>query len=595
MGNGESDNLGGPARSASPTGGAETRHTDSATDPTAISRRGLLTGTLATGVAMAAFSRGRIALGDTDPSAPGTLQGPEGLRVEVRPYGGSPTDVAGIQAELERTVLSGELTQGRYRWLRFRRDDAQRTAGMPAAPQAFTAEVYDYANSRTLDLSGRLERPERARLQISDRQPLPISEEFDEAVALLEADSKWGPELRSGDVLPYRPMPPLLEDEHGHRVVAVGLYAPGGGLDTTVHRLVGADLDAREPAEEQPLHASHADCDAPLPEDDCEEGERTGQAEIVVSRHGEELWRLVVVRPAESSGTNGSGVELRHVSYQGRSVLHRAHVPILNVDYGLANDHGCGPAYRDWINEESCFVARGSDVTDGIRLCGTTPETILDTGSDAGNFRGVAIHVDRNEVVLTSEVRAGWYRYITEWRLVDNGDIIPRFGFSAVSNPCTCQHHVHHAYWRYDWAVDGLDDNRIEEYNELGLDGLPAWRTLAVEEAPDRDDERRRRWRVTNRSTGAGYLLEPGWEDAVSDLWGAGDAWLLRYDPTEIDDGQGFTSSWPRARARLDLFADGEPVDGHDVVSWYAGHWGHLPGAAGDWVGPRLRRVDIAG
>jgi hypothetical protein len=67
-----------------------------------------------------------------------------------------------------------------------------------------------------------------------------------------------------------------------------------------------------------------------------------------VNRDGAELWRFLAVRPVVSSGTNGSGVELRFVSFCGKRVLYRVHVPILNVKY---DSDACGP-YRDWQNEE---------------------------------------------------------------------------------------------------------------------------------------------------------------------------------------------------------------------------------------------------
>ena len=39
------------------------------------------------------------------------------------------------------------------------------------------------------------------------------------------------------------------------------------------------------------------------------------------------------------------------------------------------------------------FVANGTDVPDtngGFRMCSEEPETVLDNGTDTGNFRGVA-------------------------------------------------------------------------------------------------------------------------------------------------------------------------------------------------------------
>ena len=75
-----------------------------------------------------------------------------------------------------------------------------------------------------------------------------------------------------------------------------------------------------------------------------------------------------------SSGTNGSGVELRYVDYRGKRVLYRAHVPILNVKY---SQDACGP-YRDWQYQESMIQATGTDVAPGFRLCTAPATTILD-------------------------------------------------------------------------------------------------------------------------------------------------------------------------------------------------------------------------
>src|SRR5215213_6876384 len=63
-------------------------------------------------------------------------------------------------------------------------------------------------------------------------------------------------------------------------------------------------------------------------------------------------------------------------------------------------------------------------------------QTILESGTDSGNFRGVAIYRQGRETVLVSELKAGWYRYVSRWRFHDDGTIRPRFGFSAVRNSC---------------------------------------------------------------------------------------------------------------------------------------------------------------
>ena len=61
----------------------------------------------------------------------------------------------------------------------------------------------------------------------------------------------------------------------------------------------------------------------------------------------------------------------------------------------------------------------------GFRLCPSPAKTIIESGTDAGNFRGVAIFVQGQEVVLVSELAAGWYRYISAWRFHADGTIRP--------------------------------------------------------------------------------------------------------------------------------------------------------------------------
>jgi hypothetical protein len=52
----------------------------------------------------------------------------------------------------------------------------------------------------------------------------------------------------------------------------------------------------------------------------------------------------------------------------------------------------------------------------GFRLCPSAAMTVPDSGNDQGNFLGVAVCVDvgEQEVVLVSEMEAGWYRSISE-------------------------------------------------------------------------------------------------------------------------------------------------------------------------------------
>jgi Cu2+-containing amine oxidase len=84
--------------------------------------------------------------------------------------------------------------------------------------------------------------------------------------------------------------------------------------------------------------------------------------------------------------------------------------------------------------------------------------------TDSGNFQGVVIYIQGQEVVVVSELQAGWYQYISEWRLHADGTIRPRFGFSAVENSCVCEVH-HHVYWRFDFDILSEGNNVVWEYN----------------------------------------------------------------------------------------------------------------------------------
>jgi hypothetical protein len=54
---------------------------------------------------------------------------------------------------------------------------------------------------------------------------------------------------------------------------------------------------------------------------------------------------------------------------------------------------------------------------------------------------------------MVSEMNAGWYRYIMEWRFAPDGTIRPRYGFGSTKNACVCSAHQHNAYWRFDFDI----------------------------------------------------------------------------------------------------------------------------------------------
>ena len=511
-----------------------------------------------------------------------------------------PRILEGLRAH---AAIRQHLADTDSRLLSFRLIDAADKSADGCAPDRFEAGVFDYTNGRLLVARGSLaslDLDSPGDIEVADvaADPLPTAEEFEAAVDALRHDRALRARLGEGSLEAYAPMPPTmaveLPDGRIDRTLAVGLLERDGNV--VHHRISGVNLFSRrlwdlgDWIDFPPLEP----CEPPPASTSCPTSGSTGQVTVTVSQAGQQLWRFVAVRPAASSGTNGSGIELKFVDYRGKRVLWKAHLPILNVEYLAGAPGGCGPTYRDWQNSETCFQANGVDVIPGFRLCSSPAQTILDSGSDAGNFRGVAIYVQGQEVVLVSELTAGWYRYISEWRLRSDGRIRPIFGFGATDNPCTCSTHVHHAYWRLDFDIRTAWNNMVQEYNDPPLIGSSNWHTKSYETRRPRDPSRNRRWRVSNVSTGEGYDLIPGVGDGTADAFGVGDAWVLRYRGTEIDDGQGFTTDPALSRANLDKFrSPAESVTGTDVVLWYAGHFRHDQAhAAGHRVGPELRPVN---
>ncbi|MCA1716655.1 MAG: hypothetical protein LC781_07270 [Actinobacteria bacterium] len=460
----------------------------------------------------------------------------------------------------------------------------------PAPPDRYRATIYDYTDNRVVLATGRLDDREAVDVSQAGYQPLPTREEFDEAVEILLEDQDLGPTIREGHLAPYTPMPPLIDaelpDGRVERTVAVGLMPQGDGAR---HEIVGVNMIHRTVArfhDRAPERAAAHNPICGLPNANQPTASRgtPGQFQVTVTQGGTTLWSFLVVRPAASSGTNGSGVELRRVNYRGKRVLFRAHAPILNVQY---DGNACGP-FRDWSWQESRIQANGTDVAPGIRLCSAPAQTILETEADTGNFLGVGIYTVGQETVLVSEMEAGWYRYISEWRLHADGTIRPRFGFSAVRNSCVCEVHHHHVYWRFDFDIGTAENNVVREFNSPPIFPPSNWHTHDFEAKRRRNPERSRRWQVKNSQTDDAYTLIPGHDDGVADAFGRADVWILRFHEDEIDDG--IPATGPPYEAGLDRFVNGEDVFNQDVVIWYAAHFVHdVHEEAGHYVGPVLR------
>jgi hypothetical protein len=484
----------------------------------------------------------------------------------------SADDDAEIRAQTSKALMAHPMMRQEFQagdlWLvRFDLSDKD------DEPDRFSALVQDTASGRTLEAEGIVGEPSSIVIMPMSQQRAPTDEEFTWAVAAVAADEDLAGVMADTGTSTYRPAPALANvttpDGAIDRVITVGIRSE---QDQPRHRVVGVRTsDGVVVAEPfgRPLVADD-ECGA-APEVECPPLSGSPRARVRLARGDVALWELVVVRPSASSGTNGSGVELRRVEYKGQRVMARAHVPIATVR-STSSAAGCGPTHRSWLHEESCFAASGDDPVPGFRVCSAAPSTILDRGEAGGDFRGVAFWLDGDDLLIVSQIQAGWYRYVSEWRLLADGTIQPRLGVVPTRNPCTCGTETHHAYWRFDFDILGADNNLVQEHNRTPVSGTSPWHTTRYEVRRPRDAAADRFWRVRNVSSSQGYSLIPGGDDGEADHFGVGDLWVLRQYDDEFDDGRGATSDPMLSRADLDRFVNGEPVERQDVVLWYAGH-----------------------
>ena len=529
------------------------------------------------------------------------------LTITFKPFGPSTEELAAIGARIAAASAFRNFVghaKARLLYVEALDEAVVSKSGKPNPPSRFRATFYDDRNRRAVIAEGALTGSRRPLLTESATPPQPSEAEFALAVKLLSHDAALGKALAAGRLQPYSPIPALvldpLPDGRFERLIAVGLLPRNGELD---HEIVGVDLAGKSIRRFPGRAPGHGEphprglCGVPQSAGQATASKGTaGQVWITVTQGNQTLWRFLAVRPAASSGTNGSGVELRFVDFKGKRVLYRGHVPILNVKYDADR---CGP-YRDWQYQEGMIQAQGVAVAPGFMLCSAPAQTIMDTGSDSGNFLGVAIYVQGSEVVLVSEMQAGWYRYVSQWRLGTNGKIRPRFGFAAVESQCVCNVHHHHVYWRLDFDIRTAANNRVREFNDPPLVGSGNWHTKAFEIRRPRDFARKRKWRVENTRTREAYDIVPNTEDGLAATapdapFGRGDLWVLRYRGSEIDDG--VVAVGPPYEAGLDQWVNGEAVSDHDVVVWYGAHFTHdvqHDGAAqhGHIVGPDLVPVN---
>jgi len=517
------------------------------------------------------------------------------VEIKVTPWGPTGADVDAAKARTESSKAVQNLLQGtKYRLLGFSYLENENKSNKTMPPTRFKVIFYDYTNDRTIVAEGDFAAKETFRVREEFYQPVPNDEEFDEAVAILLKDGRFSGALKNDSSKAFRPMPPTtVLDGTTERLVNIGLDARS---DSGTNEIVSVSIKRGEvirypESAPKTARAEAGSCGISNAGQGSTPNGIAGQSQVTLLQNDLPLWEMLVIRPSASSGTWSSGIEIRDVKYKGKSVLKRGHAPVLNVEY---TPNACGP-YRDWQYNEGFFNASASGATNpapGIRVLapGEVATTSLESGIDLGNFQGVAIYQQNvgfgNEVVMISELDAGWYRYIMEWRFAEDGTIRPRYGFGATNNSCVCNVHNHHIYWRLDFDIV----NPINKVYQVER-GRKFLQPITTEINRNKNHQTKRSLLIQNSTGDEAYMLVPNLSDGTTDNFGRNDFWVLRYKnvpggsflQNEIDDGWlsvgGQCTETGGSCINITKFVNAESVADQDVVVWYGAHFIHNDGA----------------
>ncbi len=518
------------------------------------------------------------------------------LRIVVEPAGPSLEAIEAAKQQLLNSAAVRSLLEGKkYRLLHFKVVERGSTdKQLPGQLDHFEATLYNYSDQYAIIARGRLDAAHEAQIIKSAAQPLPSDEELQEALHIAACHPDI--QQRAGRDSLFPSMPSViaqpLPDGRTERIIPLMIHP---NSRQGVYELIGVKLgseqviqaldwrEARPEIFDRLVHPARPFPLAPAPQVDYQHF----WFSVYDVLTGKLLWKMLVTRPSASSGTNGSGLELRYVDFQGKRILYQAHLPILDVLYD-----GNIQEYRDWQTSEAGFDAVGTPFQDanGNSLpaflhCSAQPQTPFETGSD-GPFSGVAFYENPDDSwTLSTMMQAGWYRYYMAYTFSLDGTIRPRVGFTTNgSNPYAGVKHVHHAYFRFDFDI-GTYWNDVVEMQELifYIDPITHQFHFQIVDVPITFEKKLYRqfftpaYIVREKGTNQGYRIVKGTNDgtAQNDAYGEGDVWVLRYRSNEIDDHvQSLTKP---SGAQLDNFVNQESVDGADVVFWYAVHFTHDP------------------
>jgi hypothetical protein len=270
----------------------------------------------------------------------------------------------------------------------------------------------------------------------------------------------------------------------------------------------------------------------------------------------------------EVDDANTAGLGLVNVRFNDRLILNRANMPVVRVRY---NGDACGP-FADRITSAYLRPINADDQECGH--CGCNQKVCQLTFS----FEG------RDWLEISVRALIGQYDMFQIWFLSSEG----HFQARLFARGLQCQiDHGHHAYWRFDFDLDGSEGDEAF-LHQAGFPDVgygPGWFRYSNEFDSRWNPAEEPRWFARDAQTLLGAAVDPGSLDEPRDAFSDKNAGIRRYHGAELGPWQ--FGPWGHLG-----FNDGENVISQDNVLWYIGHFYHLAAEGEehwDVVGPRGR------
>lgn len=110
--------------------------------------------------------------------------------------------------------------------------------------------------------------------------------------------------------------------------------------------------------------------------------------------------------------------------------------------------------------------------------------------------------------MLTTQYSADWYLYTSRFMFYPDGSFDAQFGFGNRDGTGNTTTHWHHNYWRFDFDIDG------SENNQLSINDVPqSTEFTSLRSQTGGPGGTERTWEVRNTVSGRGYRLRPSGTD----------------------------------------------------------------------------------